>query len=211
MHLVMANDWVLFWPLFFYFIISLILIDNGELWKALCKVSQFVSNTEQTEKKHFVHEYILCVGNCWQLKYTFFRLGELLPFPTLNPESWKKKKIIMLIIFEYLVGGTISSPTAAATVITAVTAAMQVTSKYLATTESIFHEKRTFTVQGKVFRENWESFLPSDKGCLHVYIYTDLDTLLTSKQLVIDDKQYRLYLYYSINFNGLQNRRYYIR
>lgn len=117
----------------------------------------------------------------------------------------------MLIIFEHLVRGTISSPTTTATVITAVTAAMQVTSEYLATTESIFREKRTFTIQGTVFRENWESFLPSDKGCLHVYVYTDSDNLLTSKQLLIDDKRYRRNLHYSISFNGLQNRRHYIR
>ena len=111
-----------------------------------------------------------------------------------------------------LVAATISSPTTTATVIAAVTAAMQVTSEYLATTQSNFHEK-TFTIQGVIFRENWGSFLLSDKGCLHFYIYTDSGKMLISREFLIDGKRHFIDAnhYYSISFKGLQYRKYAMR
>lgn len=40
--------------------VRICLIDYEKQLKALHKVSQFVSNTEETEKKNFVHKQVLC-------------------------------------------------------------------------------------------------------------------------------------------------------
>ena len=128
-----------------------------------------------------------------------------------DPKSQKKQKLMMLILLNILVGAIIPLSTAATTTttvtaITAVLAVIQVTSGYLPTTQNIFHDTKTFTVRGRAYRENWENFFTFDKGCLQVYIYMDSYNLWTEKRFPIGEN-----VDYSINFNGIQGRKYIMR
>ena len=183
---------------------------------------------EKTEKKIFLQKQILCdISNiltlatkqassfnlCLKLLKTELFFSKPVNIPLLSivdPKSQKKQKLMMLILLDILVGAIIPLSTAATTTtvtaITAVLAVIQVTSGYLPTTQKIFHDTKTFTVRGRAYRENWENFFTFDKGCLQVYIYMDSYNLLTKNRFPIGEN-----VDYSINFNGIQGRKYIMR
>ena len=113
----------------------------------------------------------------------------------------------MLILWNILVGATISSSTSTTAIaITAVMAFMRATSGYLPATKTMIRNTKTFTVRGTAYRDNLENFPTTDKGCLQVYIYMYSGGLLKENRFSIVGN-----VYYSIRFNGIQGRLYGIR